>query len=336
MKSVTARVPLRISFAGGGTDVEPYSSKFGGEVLAGTIGLYVEVTVRSKASLGVSMLSIDTGFKIEDVEFLTEDALKGNLLTACLSIIPNQLRGFVSVTVKSPVPPRSGLGASSAIVLAVTAGLLTFFDIPFTKKELAEKAYLIERVMLGIPGGCQDQYVCAFGSLNRFKFDGFALSNVEPVSISQEATERLSAQCILVWTGLSRNSSLVIEDAARNSVSHDKIQTLHAQKSLVKKLHDLIQSGEIDKVGQELTRSWELKKSLSPLISSEAIDSIFGIGMRLGAYGGKLLGAGGGGYVLFIAPGEEALHIAEEFSRMGFTAKSISFESGGINVEISG
>ncbi len=334
MRSVRARVPLRISFAGGGTDLDPYSSKFGGSVLAGTIGLYVEVLVEEKRTLGVSIFSLDTGYRKVDAELVSDEALSENLLTACLSIIPQELRDFVSVTVKSPVPPRSGLGASSAIVLAVTAAILKFFEIPYTHEELAIKAFHIERELLGIPGGCQDQYVCAFGSINRFDFRGKSLVKAESLGLSAEQLSVLSRSCVLAWTGVSRNSSLVIEDSAKGSISEIKLANLHAQKELVGEISHLLTNSLYEEIGVELTKGWELKKKLSPYVSSNLIDSVFEIGISAGAHGGKLLGAGGGGYILFLGSTETVPKISERLTKNGVEVSSISFVNNGVEAHV--
>lgn len=323
-------MPLRVSFAGGGTDLDPYSSEFGGSVLAGTIGLFVEVVVEEKSTLGVSIFSIDTGYKKVDAEFLSDEAIGENLLTACLSIIPQEMRDFVSVTVKSPVPPRSGLGASSAIVLAVTAGILKYFDIPYTSEELAMKAFHIERVLLGIPGGCQDQYVCAFGSLNRFDFKGSSLARVESLGLSVEDIDSLDASCVLAWTGVSRNSSLVIEDAAKNSSSETKLANLHSQKELVSVIQNHFTTSSYREIGLELTNGWELKKKLSPFITTDKIDSIFEIGISAGAFGGKLLGAGGGGFILFLGSASTIPEITNRLTNSGVEVSPITFVTNGV------
>ena len=334
MRRVEARVPLRVSFAGGGTDLDPYSSEFGGSVLAGTIGLYVEVIVEEKKTFGVSIFSLDTGYKKINAEFRSEEALGENLLTACLSIIPEELRDFVSVTVKSPVPPRSGLGASSAIVLAVTAGILKFFDIPYTLEELAIKAFHIERVLLSIPGGCQDQYVCAFGSLNRFDFKGSCLIKLDSLDLGREDLSEISSRCLLAWTGVSRNSSLVIQDAAKDSDSEIKLANLHAQKSLVGVIQELLSARSFEEIGMELTKGWELKKKLSPYITTSEIDSIFEIGISHGAFGGKLLGAGGGGYILFVAPVEAIPSVSDGLTNSGIEISPVTFVTTGLEAYV--
>jgi D-glycero-alpha-D-manno-heptose-7-phosphate kinase len=319
-----------VSFAGGGTDLDPYSSDFGGSVLAGTIGLFVEVLVQEKSTLGVSIFSIDTGYRKIDAEFLSDEAIGENLLTACLSIIPLEMRDFVSVTVKSPVPPRSGLGASSAIVLAVTAGILKYFGIPYTNEELAMKAFHIERVLLGIPGGCQDQYVCAFGSLNRFDFRGSSLVRVEPLGLEEADFDNLSASCVLAWTGVSRNSSLVIEDAAKDSSSETKLANLHSQKELVDIIQNHFTTSSYREIGMELTKGWELKKRLSPFITTTKINSIFEAGISAGAFGGKLLGAGGGGFILFLGSKNKIPKISASLIDNGVEVSPITFVTNGV------
>jgi len=327
VNNITCRVPLRISFAGGGTDVEPFVSEHGSTVVATTINLFVESKLRPNTGQGVRIHSIDTKKQFYIKEGQHDSTLLDSILTACLTKIPLQERTGFTLEVYSPVPARSGLGASSAIILSVLGALYSHFNISFNTLTIAIDAYEIERNLLKIPGGCQDQHVCAIGGIKRFEFSNYKNILVNDLILSENFAKHFEDCTLLVWTGISRNSDLVIVDIERQN-----IQALKKQKDLVEDVIDFISKENFVSLGRTLNRAWELKRSVTDLISNPKIDYIYELGLRNGALGGKLLGAGGGGFFLFIAEPEQIQNLKSVFQSEELLVYPFKISKSGIEV----
>jgi D-glycero-alpha-D-manno-heptose-7-phosphate kinase len=334
LKKVESKVPLRVSFVGGGSDVEPFVSRHGGRVIAATINHYVTVTVEETDSEGVSIHSIDTNQSLI-LEAETPDVgLFGGILTACLTKIPIQARKGFSITVNSPVPPKSGLGSSSAIILAILGGLYKYFEVNFTRDSLAVDAFEIERHLLNIPGGCQDQYVCAIGGINKFSFSGYKKAEFLPIEVSEETRKHFEESAFLVWTGISRNSNIVLEDQISRNESGQNTEALEEQKQLTDIVGELFREGNFRELGQILSNSWGIKRKFTNFISSDEIDLVYALGMEFGAFGGKLLGAGGGGFFLFLFDKSEVDDAIRKFNFAGYEVRRFEVTDRGVEVRI--
>jgi len=335
LAEITCKVPLRLSLAGGGSDVEPFVSSYGGTVLALTIELYVSAKLEVLSSSRVELHSIDSNFSHSIDPWSPDSELLENILAACLKMIPSEQRQGFKITVYSPVPPRSGLGASSAIILSVLALLYTHLSIDFTKDSLARDAYKVEREFLSIPGGCQDQYVCANGGLRRYHFQGPNVCTILDVENSDLFIREFESSALLVWTGISRNSNLVLDDQILKNKSGQNVNSLFAQKELV----DLVQRDaselKLTKVAVSLSESWQIKRSSSAYVSSRVIDEVYQLGLDLGALGGKLLGAGGGGFFLFLVPPSSLDSIEKDFKNQGFETMRVKVDTSGVAVKVS-
>lgn len=335
MNFVSCRVPLRMSLAGGGTDLEPFILEYGGSVIATTIDLHVETTVESISDSGVTIESVDQGLNLYLSEGVPDENLLESILTACLTKIPTSVRTGIKIRVESPVPARSGLGASSAIILSILGALYTFNEIKFSTRSLAIDAFEIERVLLKIPGGCQDQYVCATGGFNRFDFKSYKEHIVSPVSMPQKFLSTLEGSAFFVWTGISRNSNIVLSDQIDRNQKRQNIQALLSQKVLVDSVEETLFRGDLKGLGEILSRSWELKRGVSNLVSSPEIDKVYQIGMQQGALGGKLLGAGGGGFFIFVCEPQKSSRIIHEIENLGYQVTLFKTTTNGLQVESS-
>lgn len=333
MNFVSCRVPLRMSLAGGGTDLEPFVLEYGGSVIATTIDLHVETTVQPISESGVTIESVDQGLNLYLSEGVPDENLLESILTACLTKIPTSVRTGIKIRVESPVPARSGLGASSAIILSILGALYTFNEIEFSIHSLAIDAYEIERILLNIPGGCQDQYVCATGSFNRFDFKSYKEHSVSPVSMPKSFLSTLESSAFFVWTGISRNSNSVLSDQIDKNQRRQNIQALLSQKDLVDAVEEILLRGDLKGLGEILSRSWELKRGVSDLVSSPEIDKVYEIGMKQGALGGKLLGAGGGGFFIFVCEPQQSNQIIQEFADLGYQVTLFKTTTKGLQVE---
>ena len=322
-----------MSLAGGGTDLEPFILEYGGSVIATTIDLHVETTVQSTSESGITIESVDQGLNLYLSKGVPDENLLESILTACLTKIPASVRTGIRIRVESPVPARSGLGASSAIILSILGALYTFRDIEFSTVSLAIDAYEIERLLLKIPGGCQDQHVCATGGFNRFDFKSYKEHTVSQVSIPKDFIPILETSAFFVWTGISRNSNIVLSDQIDKNEKRQNIQALLSQKDLVNSVEEILLHGDLRGLGEILSRSWELKRGVSDLVSSPEIDKVYEIGMQLGAFGGKLLGAGGGGFFIFICEPHQTKKIIYEIENLGYQVTLFKTTTTGLQVE---
>ncbi len=332
---VSCRVPLRMSLAGGGTDLEPFILEYGSSVIATTINLYVETTVQSISESGITIESVDQGLNLYLPEGIPDENLLESILTACLTKIPASVRTGFRICVESPVPARSGLGASSAIILSILGALYTFKEIEFSVRSLAIDAYEIERLLLKIPGGCQDQYVCATGGFNRFDFKSYKEHVVSQVSTPENFISTLESSVFFVWTGISRNSNIVLSDQIDKNEKRQNIQALLSQKDLVNSLEQILLRGDLRGLGETLSRSWEIKRGVSDFVSTPDIDRIYEIGMQQGALGGKLLGAGGGGFFIFVCEPQQRGKIIHDIENFGYKITLLKTTTKGIQVEKS-
>jgi D-glycero-alpha-D-manno-heptose-7-phosphate kinase len=334
LKKYICRVPLRISLAGGGSDVEPFVSEYGGSVIATTINLFVQTTLFPNLNNGVQINSIDTGAQIFIKEGQPDSTLLNSILSACLTKIPIKNRTGFTLEINSPVPARSGLGASSAIILSIIGVLYSFLKIPFNSLSIAIDAYEVERKLLRIPGGCQDQHVCAKGGFNSFHFKNYKDVKCEDLLFSKKVKQNFEDSAFLIWTGISRNSDFVLEDQINRNIKRQNIESLISQKNLVSEVRDLILLESLLELGEILSRSWELKRNMSDLISNKEIDKIYEIGLDNGAYGGKLLGAGGGGFFLFLAQDKKIPYLKSAFISNGLKVYDFKIAETGIDVRV--
>jgi len=327
INSISCRVPLRISLGGGGTDVEPFVSKHGSTIVATTINLYVETRLIPNTGEGVNIYSIDTQTQIYIKEGQHDSTLLKSILTACLTKIPLIKRTGFSIEVYSPVPARSGLSASSAIILSILGAIYSHLNINFDTTTIAIDAYEVERNLLRIPGGCQDQHVCAVGGFNIFKFSNYKEVMHNEIILPRNFPNNFENSTLLVWSGISRNSDLVIVDVERQN-----IKALMMQKELVSDIIKYLTQENYVGLGNTLNEAWKLKREVTNLISNPRIDSIYTLGLENGALGGKLLGAGGGGFFFFVAEPSNILKLKSIFKSKGFLIYPFKISKSGIEV----
>ena len=322
-----------MSFVGGGTDVEPFLSMHGSEVVAASIDKYVTTLIEPNSNHGLELISIDTNQKKFYSGSEPDHVLSENLLSACLTAIPKESRKGFRISVNSPVPPKSGLGASSAIILSVLGALHKYFSIELTKNETSYLAYKIEREILRIPGGCQDQYACANGGINEFQFKNAKDVKIIPLNVEVKSRNAIESNIFLVWTGISRNSNEVLEDQISLAEKGQNTSALMSQKDLIVNMRKSLIDSNLHLMGETLLQAWDLKRNFTKLVSSQKIDEIFRIGMDNGALGGKLLGAGGGGFFFFVSESGERESIISEFRKKNYEIFKPCFENLGLHYE---
>lgn len=326
MRLYKAKAPMRIGFFGGGTDVSPYAEEHGGKVLNCTIDKYVRCMLRPNSEAGIVIRSLD----LEEVSRNFTGRWEGRLSLpqAVLDAMP-PAQG-VEVTMFSDVPPGSGLGSSSALVVSMLKLICTAYNIPTDPHTLAELAYRIERVDLGIPGGRQDQYAAAFGGMCVYHFGGPRVI-VEPVLSDPAALLELESCLLIGYIGdrtLLRHH--LMEDQVRRLKEGDTLRYHDETKAFVDEAVKLLRATKIDEFGRLLHDAWEVKKSFSPYIAPPIVDQIYALARQHGAWGGKITGAGGGGFMVFACPFDRRLELERVLDAAGVRMRPFSFTTQGV------
>ncbi|MDN5361464.1 MAG: D-glycero-alpha-D-manno-heptose-7-phosphate kinase [Moorella sp. (in: firmicutes)] len=327
---IRAKAPLRISFAGGGTDVPPYPQEHGGAVLCSTINKYAYASILpADSGVAVHSLDYDLTVKYHSQEDLVYDG-KLDLVKAALRIMEVGERG-AEVYLHSDAPPGSGLGSSSTVVVALVGAIKHWLQRPMTSYEVAETAYRIERLELGIAGGMQDQYAASFGGFNFIEFLPDAVV-VNPLRIRNDIVNELQYNLLLCYTGGIRLSANIIEDQVRNyrEGRANSVEGLKELKEIAYQMKNALLLGRLDDFGSLLHAGWENKKKLSSHITNPHINELYEVARREGALGGKLLGAGGGGYLLLYCPYTRKHTVAEALARAGGQVVEWNFEFSGL------
>ena len=330
---IRAKAPLRISFAGGGTDVPPFPEREGGLVLNATINRYAYGSLLPRA---------DDQIKIESADFRIATSFSAHappvfdgqldLAKAAIAKVGNggDGRGF-DLFLHSNAPPGSGLGSSSAMVVALIGLLGEFRNLPLTDYDVAELAIRIERLDLGIKGGLQDQYAATFGGFNFIEL-GADRVVVNPLRIRPDIMLELEHNTLLAFTGQTRSADHIIDDQTnRFERSEDEaLQGLREQKALAIDMKDALLKRRLNEFGGLLDDAWHAKKRMSDRISTPRIDEMYDEARRGGALGGKVTGAGGGGFMLFYCDYRSKHKVAERLELMGAKVDEFAFEHEGL------
>ena len=301
----TTRTPFRMSFLGGGTDFPAYFNEYGGCVLSATFNKYSYVTVRELPAL----FDYKNQFTYSKIErFNSPDELEHPLVREALKYIGTDR---VQIAYDADLPACSGIGSSSSFAVGLLNELHLLKGEKLSKMELAKEAIYLERVLCNEAGGVQDQLAVAFGGLNKITFDTDGYK-ILPVDISHKNRKQFNNNLLLVFTGFSHFSGEVAV-AQQNNIPH-KISELNEIKSLVTEGEKILVSGnDLDDFGKLLDYTWKLKRTLSDRISTNEIDELYDSAKKAGALGGKILGAGSGGFMLLYVPEEKRENVKKSF-----------------------
>lgn len=301
----TTRTPFRMSFLGGGTDFPAYFNEHGGCVLSATFNKYSYVTVRELPAL----FDYKNQFTYSKIErFNSPDELEHPLVREALKYIDIDR---VQIAYDADLPARSGIGSSSSFAVGLLNELHLLKGEKLSKMELAKEAIYLERVLCNEAGGVQDQLAVAFGGLNKITFDADGYK-ILPIEISHKSKKQFNENLLLVFTGFSHFSGEVAITQQKN-IPH-KISELNEMKSLVTEGEKILVSGtDLDDFGKLLDYTWQLKRTLSDRISNDEIDELYSAARKAGALGGKILGAGSGGFMLLYVPQERRNDVEKIF-----------------------
>lgn len=325
---VRCKAPLRISFGGGGTDVSPYLEERGGVVLSTTIDkyCYASLVPRDDDEVRIDSLDYDTSISYDRYQVEMNGHL--DLIKAALAAVAAP--GGCELLLHSDAPPGSGLGSSSAMVVAVLGAVLEWTGKALSPYKVAELAYRIERCDLGIPGGYQDQYAAVFGGVNWIEFSAERVV-VNPLRVAADVLNELHYRLLLCYTGKIRASVGIVHEQVEGYVEGKSEVTaaLDATKTLAVEMKAALLRGELDRFGGLLNETWQQKKRFSSKITDPQIDALYERALEEGALGGKLLGAGGGGYLLFLAHRDRKHQLADSLRQAGGQLVDFAFEPWG-------
>ncbi|NUQ65489.1 MAG: GHMP kinase [Pirellulales bacterium] len=329
---IRSKAPLRISFAGGGTDVSPYVEERGGVVLSATIDMYAygALQLRDDRSITVHSLDYDIVAKYDvDGELPYDGHL--DLVKAVLRNMNNGNKQGLGFFLYSDAPPGSGLGSSSTMVVALIGLLKHWHRLPLTQYDMAELAYQIERKDLKIQGGMQDQYAAVFGGFNFMEFSRSGVI-VNPLRVEREIINELECNLLLCYTGRTRLSANIIttQVAAYERRDRDVLEAMEELKRITIELKNALLQGRLDDFGMLLHDAWCNKKKLAKQITTSQIDQLYEVAREAGAIGGKILGAGGGGYLLLYCPFDRKHLIAAAVEKLGGQVVPFTFDHYGM------
>jgi D-glycero-alpha-D-manno-heptose-7-phosphate kinase len=331
-----ARAPLRISLCGGGTDVSPYPEEHGGMVLSATINQYAYASLRPRRDSKLTLASLDYDV-VARYDHPRRLKLDGNLDLIKSVVRAFKVRRGADLWVHSDAPPGSGLGSSSTLVVALIGVMSEWLGRPLSGYDVAERAYRIERVELGLAGGRQDQYAAAFGGFNFIEFHRDA-TIVNPLRIRPDVLNELEYRLLLCYMGQTRRSERIIErqTAAYRAGSAPVVEALHRLKAETLEMKKALLLGRVDALGELLHDAWEAKKRLDEDISNSHVDRLYRLARREGAIGGKMPGAGGGGYFLLLTRFDRKHRVAAALEKHGGQVVPFQFERRGLVTWSSG
>ena len=327
---IRSKAPLRISFGGGGTDVPPYPEERGGAVLSATIDKYAYASLIPQEDEEIKVISLDYNIvaKYQTDSLLNYD---GGLDLVKAVIREMGVKKGLTIFMHTDAPPGSGLGTSSAVVVNLIGLFQHWLRKPLVPYEIAQLGYRIEREDLAILGGKQDQYAATFGGFNYIEFMGPTVV-VNPLRIPQSIINELEYRLLLCYTGKSRLSSNILKRqiASYASKQVEVVQALDASKSLAVELKNALLKGELKGFGDLLHQGWEMKKRFDSDVTTPTIDRMYEESRKAGAMGGKILGAGGGGYMLLFCEFDKKHLVAKRVEQIGGQVVPFRFEHNGL------
>lgn len=331
-----SKSPLRLGLAGGGTDVSPYSDEFGGAILNATINMFAYATIEPLETGEVIFEALDIGImenytSESEISEAREMALHYGVYKRIKKKFPDRNLSF-RLSTSVDAPPGSGLGSSSTLVVAIIGAFVEWLKLPLGEYDIAQLAFDIERVDLSMAGGKQDQYAATFGGINFMEF----FSNkviVNPLRVKPEVLNELELNLLLYFTNKSRNSSDIIKIQMANveGKKEKPVEAMHKIKELAIEMKEAILTGQLNAIGEILDKGWQHKKEMAAGITNTQIDEIYAIAKENGATGGKVSGAGGGGFMILYCPGTSRHRVQKALENTDGEFRSFQFTKYGMS-----
>ncbi len=332
---IRSKAPLRLGFAGGGTDVSPYCDQYGGMVLNVTIDMYTYCTIEPLNNGRVEFIASDRNERFEhSAQILDIDGFlplhKGvynRIVQDYCAEDPPSLR----MTTYSDAPAGSGLGSSSTMVVAMLKAYMEWLNLPLGEYDMASLAYKIERIDLKLSGGKQDQYAATFGGFNLIEFYDHDRVIVNPLRLKNWIRNELESSLILYYTGTSRDSARIIEEQVKST--QDKrgtsLEGMHELKNAAREMKECILRGDFDGFSRCIRSGWEAKKKTSSVISNETIEEAYQFVMANGGKAAKISGAGGGGFMMIVCDPASRYTLVQKLKQRPGSVYTVSFTERG-------
>lgn len=331
-----SKAPLRIGLAGGGTDVSPYSDRFGGAILNTSISLSAYASIEPLPENRIIIRAFDRN---EEQVFDAAGQLPINGTLDLLKGVYNRMQqdhamppGGFRLSTFVDAPAGSGLGTSSTLVVAVLGAFLEMLKIKMDEYAIAKYAYDIERNDLKLAGGKQDQYAAAFGGVNFMEFYAAGKVIVNPLRIKPQYLYELENNLVLYFTSTSRESAAIIKEQVKNvnEENEKSIEAMHHLKDQARMMKEALLQGKLDEIGVILNYGFEQKRNMAANISNDHIEKVYAAAKEAGATGGKISGAGGGGFMIFYCPGNTRHAVIKTLNSFGGQVRDYSFTKHGV------
>lgn len=331
------RSPVRISFGGGGTDLPAYYEQFGGAVLSTAINKYFYTVLRKRGDGKVQVISSDLR-TLETWENIATMSLERSGLEIPLAVLKAVDRDVsADIFLASEIPPGTGLGSSASVCVNVLKALTVYLRLPLSKYELAERAFHVARNLLGNPVGKQDEYAAVFGGLNYIRFATDGAVTVEPVELEPALLGELEENLMLFFTGSTHQSQTILQEQ-EESTRQDRgsaLDSLHMIAALAAEMRGTLEKGDLHAFGTLLDKGWQAKKRISGRISSSQIDALYSLARQNGAVGGKITGAGGGGFLLLYCERASQEAVRKALESAGAREMTFQFDTKGAQVIVN-
>ena len=331
-----SKAPLRIGLAGGGTDVSPYSDTYGGAILNATISLSANASLEILSEKIIILEALDRN-ETQQFDWATSLPIDGTLdlfkgvYNRIQKDFPFTINGF-RLSTYVDAPAGSGLGTSSTLVVAIVGAFVEMLKLPLGDYDIAHLAYSIERDDLQLAGGKQDQYAATFGGVNFMEFYDGDKVIVNPLRIRTEYMHELANNLVLYFTATSRESATIIKEQVKNvnEKNEKSIEAMHLLKEQSKRMKESLLKGMLNDFGEILDFGFQQKRKMAHNISNSNIEAIYDAAKYAGATGGKISGAGGGGFMIFYCPGNSRYNVIKALNTFGGEIKNYTFTKYGL------
>ncbi len=328
---IRGKAPLRISFSGGGTEISPYPEEYGGCVFSSTIDKYVYGTLCPRKDDKIKVYSLDYNVLVK-YKIKRKTSLDGEL--RLIKAVTNRLkpkRGF-NLFLHSDVPTGSGLGTSGAMTSLIIGLICEYLNLSLSNYEIAELAFTVENKDLKLAGGRQDQYAAVFGGFNLMEFQGDK-TIVNSLHLPKDLIRELEYHLILCFTRKTRESGALIEQQLKMYKTRKQtVKSLHKMKELAHEMKDCLMLNDLKNFAYLLRQAWLTKKQMNPLVTTPFIDKLYAAALKKGALSGKILGAGGGGYLLLQVKFHKIHKVADMLEKMGGKIVPFHFDTKGLTI----